>query len=237
MNHTLFNRIEQRTVQREVVALLRDAIINGALDLGEDINEAAIASQMDISRAPLREALRQLEQEGLIQRIPNRGCFVTNFTEHDVIEVFSLRATLECMGMKWANERLTPDDIRYLRQQIEGVRQRIAAGDLDHLTELDMQFHEYILIRAGHSRLLRAWYAQSAQGRMLLSRRFRTLADYTPETVVLDHTRILDALERHDTAAAIALTEEIRDRVQRECIQVLHHRAKKASMLAGGNTR
>ena len=235
MHHSLFSRIEQRTVQCEVVTLLRDAIINGALDLGEDINEAAIANQMDISRAPLREALRQLEQEGLIRRIPNRGCFVTSYTEQDVIEVFSLRAALECMGMEWADERLTPGDISYLRQQIEGVRQKIAAGDLDNLTELDMQFHEYILIRAGHSRLLRAWYAQSAQGRMLLSRRFRTLADYTPETVVLDHTHILDALERHDTAAAITLTEEICDRVQRECIQVLQHRADKVLVAAGGS--
>lgn len=229
MSHTLFNRIEQRTVQREVVDLLRDAIISGSLQLGEDINEAAIASQMAVSRAPLREALRQLEQEGLILRIPNRGCFVADFTEEDVVEVFSLRAALECMAMQWAAPRLTAGDIANLRQHVELVRQTIAAGDLDELTRMDMQFHEYILSRAGHCRLLKAWYAQSAQARMLLNLRFHMLPDYTPETVAPDHTRIVDALERHDTAAAITLTEEIRDRVQQECIQALRLRARQTT--------
>jgi len=237
MNHMVFDRIEQRTVQRTVVSLLRKAITSGAMDMGEDINEAAIASQMAISRAPLREALRQLEQDGLIKRIPNRGCFVTDFTDHDVIEVFTLRASLECMGMQWADAHLTPDDIRYLRAQIEGARRVIAAGDLDKLTDLDMEFHEYIMKKAQHSRLLRTWYAQSAQCRMLINQRFRSLPDYTPETMVTDHTQILDALERHDTTEAIALTESIRDRVQRESIEVLHRRAAKAAVLAGGNNR
>jgi DNA-binding GntR family transcriptional regulator len=224
----VFNRIEQRTVQREVVDILREAIVSGDLGLGEDINETAIANQMAVSRAPLREALRLLEQEGLIHRIPNRGCFIIDFTERDVVEVFSLRATLECMALQLAAPRLSPEDFAALRECVEAARRSIAEGRLAELARTDLHFHEYICVRAGHSRLLRAWYGQQAQSLMLMNVRFRVLSDYTPETVVRDHTEIADALACGDTAAALALTLSISERVQKEIIQVLRLRAQAA---------
>jgi len=230
--HTVFNRIEQRTVQRTVVDLLREAVISGDLDLGEDINETAIANQMAVSRAPLREALRQLEQEGLIHRIPNRGCFIIDFTEQDVIEVFSLRSTLECMALQWAAPHLTPDDFAALRECVEVARQAIARNSLAELARTDLQFHEHICVRSGHSRLLRAWYGQQAQSLMLMNLRFRVLSDYTPETVVRDHTAIADALARGDADAAIVLTRSISERVQKELIDVLRLRAQAAMPVA-----
>ena len=168
MNATVFNKIEPRTVHHEVVDLIRDAIISGALEPGEHLTESVMASQMAVSRAPIREALRPLE----------------------------------------------------------AARQAVAAGDLDELTRIDIAFREFICIKAGHSRLLKAWYAQHAQSRMLLNRRFRALSDYTPETVVRDHTQIVNALERRDAAAAIALTKENCARVERECIQILRRRTQ-----------
>jgi DNA-binding GntR family transcriptional regulator len=232
VGRNVFNRIEQRTVQRAVVDILREAIVSGDLALGEDINETTIANQMAVSRAPLREGLRQLEQEGLIHRIPNRGCFIIDFSEQDVVEVFSLRATLECMALQLAAPHLTPEDFAALRECVEAAHLAIADGRLAELARIDLQFHEYICVRTGHSRLLRAWYGQQAQSLMLMNLRFRFLSDYTPETVVRDHTEIADALARGDTDTAIALTHSISERVQKELIHVLRLRAQAATPVA-----
>jgi DNA-binding GntR family transcriptional regulator len=221
MKQTVFSKIEPRTVQRKVVDSIRDAIIRGDLAPGEHLTEVDLAAQMAVSRAPIREALRQLEQEGLVTSIPNRGSFVVEFTEQDVAEILSLRAALECMAIEWAIPHLTPADITALRQAIEAERQAIAAQRLDELAELDMRFHEYICIKANNCRMLRAWYSQSAQCQVLLNRRFRMLSNYTPGTVIRDHTAIVDALERQDAATAIALTNRIRERVQAELVQIL----------------
>jgi len=221
MKQLVFNKIAPSTVKHKVVDLIRDAIIRGDLPSGEHLTEVDLAKQMAVSRAPIREALRQLELEGLITNFPNRGCFVTIFTEQDVREVFSLRATLESMAIESAMPHLTTPDFRALREIVEAQQQTIRARRLDELTKLDMRFHEYICIKANNSRMLKAWYAQSAQCQMLMNRRFRILSDYTPGTVTGDHTAILDALERHDQATAINLTKSISERVQKELIEIL----------------
>lgn len=221
MKQTVFSKIAPSTMKHKVVDLIRDAIIRGDLAPGEHLTEASLSQQMAVSRAPIREALRQLELEGLITNFPNRGCFVTEYTEQDVVEVFSLRATLESMAIELAAPRLTADDFRALREAIEAERQAIVTSKLDALTKLDMRFHEYILIKANNQRLLKAWYEQSDQCQVLMNRRFRTLSNYTPETVVKDHTAIVDGLERGDTMATILLTKSISQRVQKELAQIL----------------
>lgn len=155
--------------------------------------------------------------ESLIVHLPNKGCFVITFTEQDIKEVFSLSASLESMAFEWAIPKMTPQDIQKLRDLIEQQEQAIQRKNYDELARLDMRFHEYICIRAEHSRLLKAWYEQHAQCQMLLNLRFRRLASYTPETVPVDHNRILKAIEDKEPGVAIALTHEISERVAQDC--------------------
>jgi DNA-binding GntR family transcriptional regulator len=223
MDPMVFTRIEQRSVQQEVVTLIRMAIISGKLKLGQHLTEASLSEQMAVSRIPIREALRQLEQEGLVKRYNNRGCFVTDFSESDVREVISLRSLLECMSIEWAAPRMTAADFAALREMIAEQRQAAKDRDFANLARLDMRFHEFICEKAQHSRLLKEWHSLHAQCQMLLNRRFEILSEYTPETVAKDHTDILDALERQDIAAATLLTKEISARVELECIQILRH--------------
>lgn len=229
MERMVFTKVKQRTKQATVVDLLRHAIISGDIGPGERLTESTIAEQMAVSRAPLREALRQLEQEGLVVRIDNRGCSVTDFSDQDVVEIFSLRATLECMSIRWAAANLSGGDFADLRASIDAARGAIEKHDTDELTDLDMQFHEYICGKAHHGRLLKAWQSNNAQARMLLNSRFRHFSDYTPETVLDHHTQILSALEQGDTDKAIALTERISSNVARECIQLLHSKRNGAT--------
>lgn len=221
MDDQLFVKIEPRNMETEIFSRMREAIVSGQIKPGEHLNESDIAKQMAVSRIPVRESLRKLEQEGLIVRLPNKGCFVITFSAQDVREVFSLRAALECMSFEWAIPKMTPRDIQILHTLIENQKQAIHEEDYEALAQLDMQFHEHICIRAGHSRLLKAWYEQHAQCQMLLNLRFRHLAEYTPETVTVDHIRILEAIEAKDVRKAIALTQEISERVSNDCIHTL----------------
>ena len=177
----------------------------------------------------MREALRQLEEEGLVVRQPNRGCSVIDLSEQDIREIFSLRCTLECMAIEWAVAHLTPADFAEMRASIEQCRQAIEANDPDRLTRLDMQFHELICARAIHGRLLKAWSTNNGQVRMVINGRFRLLSDYVPRSVISDHTRLLDAFERGDIAAAIALTQEVNERVTKETTQLVRAKRTAAS--------
>jgi len=221
MEPSLFSKIEQRTVDDVILTRLRAAIVNGSLKPGERLPEAGLAAQLAVSRIPVREALRTLEQEGLVTRQPNRGCYVTSFSRKDVEEVFSLRARLEIMAIERAASLMTAEDFKSLRAlitlQAEAARQR----DYDSQAHLDMQFHEYVCRKADHSRLLKAWNEQHAQCQMLLNMRFRYTSGYTSEMVVADHIRIIAALEKGDAQAAIRLTEEISATVMGECVEIL----------------
>lgn len=221
MNNSIFTKIEQRSVGEEVVNAIRDAVINGKIEFGTHLTEAELSEQFNVSRIPIREAFRLLEQEGLVLRQPNRGCFVIKFTPTDVVEVFSLRAALECMGFEWIINSLNEDDFLYLRDIIKKQEEAVNQKDFPSLAKLDMQFHEYLLTKGGHTRLLKVWYEQHAQCRMLLNLRFRVWAEYTPETVLGDHSEIIKALEERDLSKVIHLTKGISERVSRECIQAL----------------
>ena len=219
----LFQRIEPQSIEDSILRSVRNAIINGRIGLGEHLNETDMARQMGVSRIPIREALKKLEQEGLVLRYANRGCFVVDFAEEDVREVFSLRASLESMAIEWATPHLTEDDFILLRKLVRAQEQAIYEGDYDELARLDIRFHEYLMIRAGHTRLLKSWREIYRQCQVLLNMRFRFMADFTPDTVPVDHTLILQALEDQEADAAIALTCDISERVQHDCIETLRN--------------
>jgi DNA-binding GntR family transcriptional regulator len=218
---TAFEKILPQPVEKTIAGQLRAAILSGQLELGAHLPEADLAAQMAVSRIPVREALRLLEQEGLVTRRPNHGCFVITFQDQDVHEVFSLRAHLENMALEWATPLLVGADFAALRALVAAQSEAICAGDYDRLAGLDIQFHQHICTRAGHARLLKAWSEQHTQCQILLNHRFRRLPDAAPDTVLTDHAALLQALEARDVPAAQRLTLEISQRVAQECIAIL----------------
>jgi DNA-binding GntR family transcriptional regulator len=221
MNEFTFTQITPHTIENEIIGRLRQAIVSGQFPPGSHLNESEIAKQMAVSRIPIREAIKKLEQEGLVVRRPNKGVDVISFTEQDVREIFSLRARLESMAFEWAILNMTAKDIAQLRALVDEQKVAITAQKYDELARLDMRFHELICLKAGHSRLLKIWYELHAQGQMLLNLRFRLLPEGAPETVPADHMKILDAIERGDIVSAAQLTNAISERVIAECIDTL----------------
>jgi len=221
MEAQLFDRIQPRTLRAEIVDMLKDAIVSGKLGPGEHLKESLIAEQMSVSRIPLREAFRQLEQEGLIVSIPNQGSFVKVFDEKDIREIFTLRGALESLACELvlSNGLLEPEDLEHLDRFIDQQREAIDTRDFDRLTKLDMDFHEFICTKSKSERLLKTWQSLRAQIQVLFHQRFRTY-DWIPQTVETDHSAIIEALRQGDMQQVAQVHKEINARVAEECIQI-----------------
>lgn len=101
----------------EIADIVRDRILKGEYEIGEKIKENQIASELKVSRTPIRDAFKQLENEGLIDYVPNRGCFAKGFTHQDVDDIYAVREALERLAVERAVERITDKEIDALQEQ------------------------------------------------------------------------------------------------------------------------
>lgn len=224
MEQGFFPSIKPKTLRNEVLTVLRDAIVWGRLQPGQHLKENEMAAQLDVSRSPVREAFRHLEQEGLIISIPNQGSFVREFDEYDIRDIFRLRATLEMLACELVVERggLADADVAHLEDLIDQQKAASDRGDFEELTRLDMDFHEFLCSKAGSERLLKMWRSLLTQILVLFYQRFRAYPDYVPATVESDHRSILDALLAEDLDRLSELHAEINSRVADESVRALH---------------
>ena len=95
---------------------LQTGILSGVIPDGSKLTEQAVCKKYNVSRTPVREAFRQLEADGLIENIPNRGAFVTGLTKRDISDLFDLRGLFEVQAVEWAIRRMTSEDIAQLAE-------------------------------------------------------------------------------------------------------------------------
>lgn len=132
---------------------LREEILSGKYKEGDELKEVAIGEELGVSRTPVREAFRQLELEGLIQIIPNKGAYVTGITQKDVKDIYMIRSLLEGLCARWACEHITEEQMEQMEENIYLSKFHAQKGHLEQLAELDNQFHE-ILYQACDSKML-----------------------------------------------------------------------------------
>ncbi len=132
---------------------LREDILSGKYKEGDELKEVAIGEELGVSRTPVREAFRQLELEGLIQIIPNKGAYVTGITEKDVKDIYMIRSLLEGLCARWACEHITDAQMEEMEENIYLSKFHAGKGHLEQLAELDNRFHE-ILYEACNSKML-----------------------------------------------------------------------------------
>lgn len=192
--------VRYRNMAEQIATALRQGIANGKLRPGARLPEARIAREMGTSRAPLREALIQLEREGLVVRHPNRGTFVADLTEELVREVASLRGVLEGFAASLAVKRLTAEDFARLERILKEMHAVARRGDFPRMVEWDYQFHEYIMRASGHRLLYETWVGMDRKIRVYLSATNLMYADM--KAVVDGHLPILQALRRRDPQRA-----------------------------------
>jgi GntR family transcriptional regulator of gluconate operon len=185
----------------EVAHMLRRAIISGELESGTHLVESALSERFGVSRAPIRDALKELQSEGLVES-RRRGVHVKPLNEKDVWELHHLRQTLEVAALELAVRDFDVEDVAALGRHVERMESAAAAGRSEDLAEADMLFHQTLCERVGHSRLLRAWQSFSETFRVILE--MTDAANTDLEGTAADHRRILDAIERRDLERARA---------------------------------
>jgi DNA-binding GntR family transcriptional regulator len=193
----------RQTLGENVADSLREAIFGGLFKPGQQLAEAAIASTLKVSRAPVREALASLVQEGLLSRNSRRGTAVTNLSREDVEEICSLRLPLEILAVRQAIQDGTGE---HWAQLAANVRDTDDARSPDQLATLDLQFHDTLMRAAGHRRLLNIWLGLRSQIRLLMMRRNLSDAESHRATVHC-HKELLLALQARDLTRAIELVE------------------------------
>lgn len=142
------SEIKHRTLAAVVVDRLRQEILNGALPSGTALRQDALAAAYGVSRIPVREALFQLEAEGLLQIVPHKGAIVTTLSQDEVNDVFDLRVMLEPRLFRRSIPALTAQDFAHLEQIQEEFAQAIRAKDLLHWGTLNAALHSALYARA-----------------------------------------------------------------------------------------
>lgn len=140
---------------REVVCdVLREAIREGMLAPRERLMEIRLAEELGVSRTPIREAIRKLEQEGFVVMIPRRGAYVADISIKDISQVFEIRGALEELAAGLAAERITENELEYLEQMVVKIRSYIESKDMDKIIEADVNFHDVLYKASRNERLV-----------------------------------------------------------------------------------
>ena len=190
--------IERRSLHREVADQIRDMIVAGELPPGDRVNEGALCEQFGISRTPLREALKVLAAEGLVELRPNRGTRVAAITPEEVGELFEVVGGIERLAGELAALRMNEHDLERLKGLHDRMERHYQDGERQEYFRLNQQIHNTIVALAGNA-VLESTHA----GLMVRVRRARYMAIQSPDRwheSVQEHRTILAALEARDSA-------------------------------------
>jgi DNA-binding GntR family transcriptional regulator len=203
--------VARASMTEQVLRALREAIVDGRIAQGEALREVPLAATLGTGRSAIREAIRQLVQEGLVEYEPHRGAFVRVMSLEDRLDVYVAREAIETGAARRILERADME----LDQDLTGLRQALdrlagTARDHDRVTEpvidADIGFHQELVRLAGSPRLTRAHETLAAETRMLL----RHHPEYPWASYVTDHARLLDAVERRDPATPALVADHLR---------------------------
>jgi DNA-binding GntR family transcriptional regulator len=201
----------ERSLRQQVASSLRDAILSGSLKPGQRLVEEEISQGMHTSRGPLREALRQLEQEGLVVSVPYRGSFVSRISTLEVIEVLiPLRSTLEEFGFAHAIDNLTDADMTELHDILVRLEGAAPAGDLLALVENDIAFHRLVMSRSGQPHTTQIWGTIAPRIRAYFYTHLRGVMPSSGqlEHLAAGHRALFDALVSRDRKRVATLLVE-----------------------------
>lgn len=201
--------------------VLRQAIIGGKLRPGDRINESEIADAYQISRTPIREALRMLQQEGLVVVRPRRGAFVRVLTPEEVLEVYLVKSMTEGLAARLATLRMSEAEIETLTRHLARMKQEAGHPTGARYLEASRLFHNFIIVASGNATLIDIHRGLDRKIHWL-----RALSLARPGRVpasLADHRAILDAMRRRDAEGAERLTRDHVERAGRELAPALAH--------------
>lgn len=202
MDDLIFSSMDAYLPLRDVVLkTIRQAILTGDLKPGERLMEIHLAEKLGVSRTPIREAIRQLELEGLVVMIPRKGATVAHLSSKTTSEVLEVRLALDELSVKLACERITDSEIDELKSANVAFEEAVEAGDTKEITACDIAFHEIILNASKNARLTQIVNNLAEQ---LYRYRFEYIKDSSGwQSLISEHRMITDAIVKKDADLAI----------------------------------
>ena len=188
---SIMGKLDYRTLRENVADEIRMKILNGDMKPGDKIIEQELASEFGISRGPVREALRQLEQEGMVEYSRNVGCSVKHIGMDDVYEIYYMRANYEMMAVRLYNAPFPQETIEKMEQVLEQMKQ-LHKEEYRKVFELDNKFHEAILDLVSFMRLKKAWEDLN-YGNIVMGYNMEVDSDQVIKRQYLIHEKLLSA--------------------------------------------
>ena len=199
-DHSLGGRVFQR---------IREDILNGKYKENDELRENTIGKELGVSRTPVREALRQLELEGLVTIIPNRGAYVTGISHKDIWDIYVIRSMLEGLCARWAVEHITDAQLDELEETIllsEFQMKKESGFSAEQIAALDGRFHS-ILYEASGSRIL-GHVLTDFHNYVQTARRSSVVSEDRARKSIREHRQILRAIRDRDEEMAEQLANE-----------------------------
>lgn len=197
---------QEKSLGGQIFHKIREDILSGRYAQGDELKEATLGKKLGVSRTPVREALRQLELEGLVEIIPNRGARVTGISQKDVRDIYQMRYWLEGLAARWAAEHMGEEQIAELEEVVFLSEFHLKDERQEQIVKLDGRFHE-VIYQASASRMLEHvlrdfhYYVKSARGISVKSKK-------RAEESVREHKAILEAIRNRNGELAEKLANE-----------------------------
>lgn len=218
--------LEERPTAQLIADHLREQIVQGSIRPGQQINEYFLASQLKMSRSPVREALQRLCQEGILTYRRNHGLFVSHVETHDLREIYKVRESVDSAAAGMLLDG-SPGQIKatceVLKEIVNEMAKQVATSDQHTIAGLELQFHSALVAGAGNSRLIRIYKTLAAESRMcnvdlVFSREQRVVLVGKHQNIVDlleagDREGLLTAIKRHMQKAVedLAATQQVRE--------------------------
>ena len=192
-----------------VFQTIREDILNGKYKENEELRENTLGKELGVSRTPVREALRQLELEGLVSIIPNRGAYVTGISHKDIWDIYKIRSLLEGLCARWAAEHIKEAQLEELEETIflsEYQMKKESGFNLEQVASLDTRFHA-ILYEASDSRIL-SHVLTDFHNYVQAARKSSIVSEDRARNSIREHRQILRAIRDRDPDMAEQLANE-----------------------------
>ncbi|MCX6066899.1 MAG: GntR family transcriptional regulator [Chloroflexi bacterium] len=209
----------KRELNQQAYDEIRRRILDGEFLPSSPLSEYQLAAALNLSRTPVREAIKQLEKEGLVWSIPNKGTFIVELSAHDIMEIYQVRERLEGLAARIAAERMSGRDIELLEQEISITNELEFAGRINEILQCDVRIHKLIIASTQNVRLGAILATLDDQ-----MHRVRAIFPQSPEwlhATIQDHALIVAKIKEHDGAGAeSAMEEHLRSACER-AVQIL----------------
>ncbi|MDB5850605.1 MAG: phosphonate utilization associated transcriptional regulator [Rhodoferax sp.] len=227
--HSTIALLQRNSLASLVQTEIERLILDGELSSGAKLTESTLADRLGVSRGPVREAFRMLEEAGLVRTEKNRGVFVRDVPIEEALEIFELRAAMDqYVGRKLA-QSVTAAQVKDLRQFVEAMEQATKAGDAQAYHRLNLDFHDRLLELTGNSKFT-ATYRKLVNELSLFRR--QNLTDESMAVYSREHRQIVKAIAARDAdAAGLAMFQHVMNSRERTLQNYLQRQAA-ASMVS-----